>query len=54
MQYCTQAVYSKQEAKIGLLAGRMNAGLDKLDEVEKGVVLYIVHPPHRPARQWRN
>ena len=28
-----KAVYAKQEEKIGVLSGRMNAGLDKLDEV---------------------
>ena len=34
-----KAVYCKQEDKIGVMAGRMNAGLDKLDEASKAVEL---------------
>ena len=32
-----KSIYSKQETKIGLMAGRMNAGLSKLDDASKAV-----------------
>ena len=47
-----KAVYAKQEEKIGVLSGRMNAGLDKLDEVTKHSHTASKHPFFlRPARQ---
>ena len=47
-----KAVYAKQEDKIGIMSGRMNAGLDKLDEVaELNKLQFDIFSSDRPARQ---
>ena len=46
-----KAVYAKQEEKIGVLSGRMNAGLDKLDEVRELEHTASVYLTLRPARR---
>ena len=46
-----KAVYAKQEEKIGVLSGRMNAGLDKLDEVRELEHTVSVNLTLRPARR---
>jgi hypothetical protein len=50
-----QAVYSNQEEKIKLMGGRMNAGLDKLDEVSSGTSGHrLTVALVRRARPWRS